>query len=88
VDGTFGEGFFAAVAGTEGGVWSGPIASAFGQHIVQVLESAPATPPRFETVRAAVEADWRRQAAEELREEQFEALRGRYEIVLPPGFTR
>ncbi len=83
VDGTFGTGFYDAVAGLDANVWSGPVMSGFGAHLVQVLASEPATPPPFEAVRAAVEADWRRDSADELREAQFRALKDRYEVILP-----
>jgi hypothetical protein len=83
VDGTFGEGFFAAVAELEPGAWRGPIDSAFGKHLVDLLALEPAVPPAFETVRSEVEQDWRRESATALREAHFQVLRGRYEVILP-----
>ena len=83
VDGTFGAGFFEAVAALPLGAWSGPVGSAFGEHLVQLLELDPATAPPFEAVRQAVEEDWRRARADELREAQYRDLRARYEVVLP-----
>jgi hypothetical protein len=50
---------------------------------VQLLRLDPASLPSFEAVRDAVEEDWRRGTAETLREAQFEALRDRYEVILP-----
>ena len=76
VDGTFGDGFFAAVAALPPGAWQGPVASAFGDHLVRLVEAEPAAAPPFEEVRAAVEEDWRREKAAELREAQYQALRG------------
>lgn len=84
VDATFGAGFFDAVSDLSPNEWRGPVASGFGAHLVQLVAVEPATPPQFETVRAAVEADWRRARAEALREAQFLALRDRYEVILPP----
>lgn len=83
VDGTFGEGFFTAVSELPPGEWGGPVTSGFGEHLVLLLDREPATPPPFEAVRTAVEEDWRRDAAEALREEQFRALRDRYQVILP-----
>ena len=84
VDGTFGDGFFAAVSGLEPGIWQGPVKSAFGLHLVQLVEVDPAVPPSFEAARATVQEDWRRETAERLRDAQFQSLRGRYEVVMPP----
>lgn len=83
VDGTFGDGFFAALAGLAPGSWQGLAPSAFGRHLVRVDEFTPAANPPFEAVRAAVEADWRRQLAADAREAGYQALRERYEVVLP-----
>ena len=65
------------------GPWSGPVRSAFGAHLVELLALEPATAPQFEVVRGAVEEDWRRAKADELREAQYQSLRARYEVVLP-----
>lgn len=84
VDGTFGDGFFAALAALAPGVWSGPIESAFGQHLVEVTEVVPSTPPALEAVRELVEEDWRRETTEAFRTERYQMLRDSYEVVLPP----
>ena len=76
-------GFFAAVARLPPGEWQGPVASAFGNHLVRLDEAQPAAMPPFEAVRADVERDWRQEKAAELREAQFQALLGRYQVVLP-----
>ncbi len=68
VDGTFGDGFFAEVAALVPGAWQGPVASAYGNHLVWLEEAEPAAAPAFEEVRRAVEEDWRRDKAAELRE--------------------
>jgi parvulin-like peptidyl-prolyl isomerase len=82
VDVTFGPGFFAAVAGLTPGGWRGPVDSAFGPHLVRLIELEPSQPPTFERVRDRVEAEWRQRKATELREAQYRALRERYEVVL------
>jgi hypothetical protein len=85
VDGTFGAGFFAAVSELRPGVWTGPVRSAFGEHLVALEVIDPATPPPIEAVRAAVEADWRRARADALREAHYRSLRDRYRVILPPA---
>jgi peptidyl-prolyl cis-trans isomerase C len=62
----FGAPFADALAGVPEGVWSGPVASVFGWHLVRITGHTPARPARFEEVRAPVtEADsvFRRQEA-------------------------
>lgn len=82
VDGAFGGGFFDAVAALEPGGWRGPVMSAYGAHLVFLDAYLPPSVPPLEAVRSAVEEDWRREAAEDLRETQYEALRSRYEVVV------
>jgi hypothetical protein len=83
VDGVFGGGFFSQVASLKTGEWQGPVTSAFGAHLVWLTDLEPAKVPAFDAVRERVEQDWRRAATEELRDAQFQALRARYEVVLP-----
>lgn len=83
VEGTFGEGFFDAVSRLSPGDWQGPIISTFGAHLVQVIDMEAASLLEFDEVRDVVEGEWRREAADELRETQYQALRARYEVVLP-----
>jgi hypothetical protein len=81
VDGTFGQGFFAAVAALPSGGWQGPVRSSFGLHLVELVEIQPAGAPPFEVVRPDVEEEWRRQAAEDSREAEYRKLRARYKVV-------
>ena len=83
VDGTFGAGLLRGGGRAPPGSWSGPVRSAFGAHLVELLILEPATAPQFEVVRRAVEEDWRRAKAEELRQAQYQSLRAHYEVILP-----
>jgi parvulin-like peptidyl-prolyl isomerase len=65
------------------GGWQGPVGSAYGPHLVRLIEVEPSEAPPFERVRGQVEAEWRQQTAADLREAQYHALRARYEVVLP-----
>jgi peptidyl-prolyl cis-trans isomerase C len=49
-----GAGFAEALAAVPEGRWAGPIQSAFGWHLVRVLERRPGRPARLEEVRGAV----------------------------------
>lgn len=83
VDGAFGPGFFARIAVLPVGAWAGPVDSAYGRHLVEVLAFEPMRPLSFEATREAVEQDWRRTRVEAVRDAQYEALRQRYQLVLP-----
>jgi hypothetical protein len=83
VDGAFGQGFFERIAELSPGGWQGPVASAYGLHLVEVLGFEPETVQPFEAVRSRVAQDWQRSTADAVRQAQYEALRARYEVVLP-----
>jgi len=83
VDGAFGPGFYERITQFAPGGWQGPVASAYGSHLVQVVAFEPGAVLPFETVRKLVTRDWQRAKAEEMREAQYSALQARHEIVLP-----
>ena len=64
------------------GVWSGPISSRHGIHLVFVHERQPGTVPQLEAAREQVLALWHEIAAERWLDERLHGLRGDYEIVL------
>ena len=83
VDGVFGPGFFTRIAALPEGRWDGPVSSAYGQHLIEVVAFQAGREQPFEAVRAAVEQDWQRENALVVREAQYEILRQRYRVVLP-----
>ena len=82
VDGVFGTGFFDRLAELPVGVWTGPVQSSYGVHLVQIVERVPARTPPLEEIRDAVLKDWRVVKAQRLRELHFERLRERYVIEI------
>lgn len=83
IDGTFGTGFFDALAPLPVGEWSGPVLSSFGRHLVRVTERRDESLPTLAEIRTRVLQDWRDSFAAELREKRYEAMRAQYRIVLP-----
>jgi hypothetical protein len=83
VDGAFGNGFFDQILALEPGVWSGPVTSGFGSHVVFVETRRDSALPEFETVRDEVELAWRSSMTRELREERYNALAARYSVERP-----
>lgn len=82
VDDQFGPGFFDQVAAHPEGAWAGPVRSAFGLHLAQVVEREAGRAPELSEIRDAVLRDWRIRRAEELKQEQFERLRARYRVIV------
>ena len=69
------------------GVWSGPIESGFGWHLVWVDSIAPSHVPEFDEVDLAdIKAQWLSAQRAETKRELFTAMRAHYEIVLPKPF--
>lgn len=83
VDGMFGTGFFDALDPLPVGTWAGPVETALGRHFVRVTERRGARLPPLSEIRARVEQDWRAELTTRLREERYEALLSRYEVVRP-----
>ena len=85
VTGVFGRGFFAAVRGLEKGVWSGPVRSTYGVHLVRVLEVLEARAPKLAEVRAAVLRDWRSAKRAEIQDRDYAERRKRYVVEIDRG---
>ena len=83
VDGTFGRGFFDAVADLETGAWRGPVRSGYGMHLVRVAQRAEGERLPFETVREAVLRDWTKAKAGEIADAHYQRMRARYVITRP-----
>lgn len=88
IDGTFGKGFFNRLAGVAPGAWAGPVKSAYGLHLVHILDSQSARTPLLEEVRDAVLRDWKAAKALELRELHYSRLRERYVVEIRSGDTK
>ena len=83
--GIFGDGFARAAFGLERGRWQGPVASAFGLHLVRVEERHEAALPELSRIRGPVaEAFLERRRAREGQRARA-ALRARYRIQIEPG---
>jgi hypothetical protein len=81
----FGPQFARALVGTTPGAWSGPIASGYGWHVVFAEALTPQRVPNFDDIEAEVKAAWMEDRRGEVRKRLYEAMRARYEVVLPAG---
>jgi hypothetical protein len=87
VDGTFGPGFFDAVAALPQGQWAGPVLSGYGPHLVYLKALRTPPVPALEAVRDAAIAGWRQDQAKALREAQYTAAKARYEVRIADDTT-
>ena len=85
IDSVFGEGFFARLAAPSSGGWNGPVASAYGKHLVRILDHLPARTPALEEVRDAVLRNWRVAKSQEIRDQTYAELRKRFVIEVHRG---
>jgi len=81
----FGPPFAQAVLDLTPGSWQGPIESGYGWHLVWVDSITPGRVPAFEEVEPDVKAEWVAEQRADAKRKAFEAMRARYEVVLPAG---
>jgi hypothetical protein len=82
IDAVFGNSFFDRLAKLPLGVWAGPVESAYGVHLVRIIDHAPARMPTLEEVRDKVLRDWKAAKALELRELHYAKLQERYTVEI------
>jgi hypothetical protein len=82
IDGVFGKDFFELLAELPPGVWTGPVVSAYGVHLVRILDSLPARTPPLEEVRDVVLRDWKAAKAQEIREQDYAERRKHFVVEI------
>jgi peptidyl-prolyl cis-trans isomerase C len=79
----FGPRFAQALLQQPPGSWQGPIESGYGWHLVWVDSLTSARVPAFEEVETDARDGWIADQRADTRRRAYEAMRARYEIVLP-----
>jgi peptidyl-prolyl cis-trans isomerase C len=79
----FGAKFEQALFDLKPGSWQGPIESGFGWHLVFVDSLTPGRVPEFVEVESEVKSEWIKDERAEFKRKAYEAMKARYEIVLP-----
>ncbi len=79
----FGPNFAQSLFQLKPGSWQGPIESGYGWHLVWVDSITPSRVPQFEEVEPDVKSAWMAEQQAETKRKMFEAMRARYEVVLP-----
>ncbi len=82
IENHFGQAFQGAVQKVPIESWQGPIASAFGQHLVFVHARTASTAPPLDTVRARVGADWLSEQQRQSKQQAYQAIRRKYQVLV------
>ncbi len=81
----FGPGFAEGVMAMDPGIWSGPIESAYGLHLVWVQEKVDEQLPEFTLIRGRAYQELVQLRGEERLRERLDTIRGDYEIRIEEG---
>ena len=81
----FGTDFAAAVFEAEPGGWSGPVASAYGYHLVFVTRRAPARVPDFAEVAARIATDLDAARRAGALDRIYASVRDAYQVEIEPA---
>jgi len=80
----FGTQFSQSLFRLKPGSWQGPVESGFGWHLVLIDALTPARIPAIgEVDRSRVQSAWLDSQREESKRKAFDAMRAKYEVVLP-----
>jgi hypothetical protein len=79
----FGPPFARALVELKPGAWAGPIASGYGWHVVFVESLTPQRTPDYEEIESDIKTAWVEDRRNAVRAQMYEAMRARYEVVLP-----
>jgi hypothetical protein len=81
---TFGGEFAEGLSAIEPGVWSGPIRSGYGLHLVLVESLIPGRPLTLAEAEREVRRDWANERRNEAIDKLYETLREQYTITVEP----
>jgi len=84
----FGSTFAQSLFQLKPGAWQGPVESGLGWHLVFVDSITPGRVPAFEEIEPDVKAGWINEQRAEAKRKTFDAMRARYEVVLPAPVAR
>jgi peptidyl-prolyl cis-trans isomerase C len=79
----FGPNFAKSLFQLKPGSWQGPVESGYGWHLVWIDSITPSRVTQFEEVEPDVKSAWMAEQRAESKRKMFEAMRARYEVVLP-----
>jgi hypothetical protein len=87
VDQSFGTGFGGQLLEAPVAEWSGPVESAYGLHLVRVLERSEPRLPEFDELRDRLSTDYSFETRQAANAQALERMTERYEIVFDGSWT-
>jgi hypothetical protein len=81
----FGEEMAEEIFGVATGSWQGPLASAYGFHLVRIEERVDPAPLPFDQARPRVAEEWRRLAQSRVAQEFYAGLLKKYQLSVEPS---
>lgn len=78
----FGQQFTDNILGIEQGVWTGPVLSGYGLHLVVIDQFTPARDPALEEVRERVKIEWMNQRRRTATDDLYDQLAENYQIEI------
>ena len=88
IDRIFGPEIAAFVSQAEPGVWTGPVASPYGLHLIRVTTKSPGRLPALAEIRDAVLREWSNAKRQDLEAARLAELLGRYEVRIDDGSAK
>jgi len=88
IDRIFGAEIAASVAQAEPGVWTGPVASPYGLHLIRVTARSPGRLPALAEIRDVVLREWSNAKRQDLEAARLADLLGRYDVRIDAGPIR
>jgi peptidyl-prolyl cis-trans isomerase C len=83
----FGNGFATALSSQKEGLWSDPITSAFGIHLVYISSTNPSRLKTFSEVKDLVVQDFIAYRSDQLSQQLMDELRNEYTVAISPNFN-
>ena len=80
IDRIFGPEIAASVAQAEPGIWTGPLASPYGLHLIRVTTKSSGRLPALAEIRDAVLREWSNAKRQDLEAARLAELLGRYDV--------
>jgi len=78
----FGEAFAEQIVTLDPGIWSGPVVSTYGVHLVLVRDRVDGYDPELTEIRPVVEREFMANRRKHIKEEAYKKLQEQYEIVV------
>lgn len=78
----FGEAFAEQIITLDPGIWSGPVVSTYGVHLVLVRDRVDGYDPELAEIRPVVEREFMANRRKHIKEEAYKKLQEQYEIVV------